>query len=344
MFRFSRRSFLSTLAIVPSLRLITRKPHPALTAIFEKTSFVGRGFSREVGVSLLSGASVPERKSSPASARISAIEARLGGRLGVVALDPHSGNRLEHRANEGFPMCSTFKFLLVANVLSRVDASREKLNRVIHYSQTDILDYAPITKAHLHEGGMTVSALCAAAIEYSDNTAANLLLASVGGPPAVTRYARSLGDSVTRLDRNEPSLNSAVPGDPRDTTTPSAMLADMRKILFTTSGPHQSEIKLQQPPIEHGGLFTESLNLLEGWMLKNTTGATSLRAGLPSAWRVGDKTGSGRNGATNDIAICWRGPRPPILATAYFVGSNASYNDRCAALAEVGRIIAAEFS
>lgn len=262
-----------------------------------------------------------------ASARIAAIETRLGGRLGVAALDSHTGKRLDHRANERFPMCSTFKFLLVAGILSRVDSRREHLDRVIHYSQADILDYAPVTKAHLHEGGMTVSALCAAAIEYSDNTAANLLLASVGGPPAVTRYARSLGDSVTRLDRNEPSLNSAIPGDPRDITSPSAMLFDMKAIL-----------------LENRALSSSSRQQLEAWMLADTTGATSLRAGLPSAWRVGDKTGSGRNGATNDITICWPPNRAPVLITAYFVGSKASYDDRCAALAEVGRVVAGMFS
>jgi beta-lactamase class A len=254
------------------------------------------------------------------------IEARLGGRLGVAALYPGTGKHIAHRAIERFPMCSTFKFLLVAAILSRVDANREKLDRFIRYTKADLLDYAPITEAHVQEGGMTVSALCAAAAEYSDNTAANLLLAAIGGPPAVTRYARSLGDPVTRLDRNEPALNTAIPGDPRDTTSPSAMLRDMQTLL-----------------LEERALSSGSRAQLETWMLANTTGAASLRAGLPSAWRVGDKTGSGGNGATNDIAICWSPNRAPILITAYFVGSRASSTDRYAALAEVGRIVAASF-
>ncbi len=224
-------------------------------------------------------------------------------------------------------MCSTFKFLLVSAILSRVDAHQETLDRFIHYTKTDLLDYAPITKAHLAEGGMTLSALCAAAIEYSDNTAANLLLAALGGPAHVTRFARSLGDSVTRLDRNEPALNTAIPGDPRDTTSPSAMLHDMKKVL-----------------LEDRTLSSDSRQRLEAWMIANTTGAGSLRAGLPSAWRIGDKTGSGRNGATNDIAICWPPNRPPILVTAYFVGSSAADNDRHAAIADVGRLVAGEFS
>lgn len=262
-----------------------------------------------------------------AEQRLSAIEARLGGRLGVAAWDAQKGKRLEHRAGERFPMCSTFKFLLVSAILSRIDANQEKLDRFIQYTSADLLDYAPITKAHVQYGGMTISALCAAAIEYSDNTAANLLLGVLGGPAAVTHYARTLGDSVTRLDRNEPTLNTATPGDLRDTTSPSAMLTDMKQIL-----------------IEQRTLSSESRKQLEAWMIANTTGLASLRAGLPSAWRAGDKTGSGKNGATNDIAICWPSNRMPVLMTAYFVGSSASYADRCAALAEVGRIVVGEFS
>src|SRR6185437_9834074 len=286
---------------------------------------------------LSAGALIPVLRSSPskfqkagahtAGQRLAAIEARLGGRLGVAALDTQAGQRVEHRASERFPMCSTFKFLLVSAILSRVDAKQEKLDRFIHYTRTDLLDYAPITKAHVQEGGMTISALSAAAIEYSDNTAANLLLDVLGGPAAVTHYARTLGDSVTRLDRNEPTLNTAIPGDLRDTTTPSAMLTDIREIL-----------------LEGQTLSSESRKQLEVWMIADTTGLTSLRAGLPSAWRVGDKTGSGKNGATNDIAICWPPNRAPILITAYFVGSSASDADRYAALAEVGRIVTDEFS
>lgn len=262
-----------------------------------------------------------------ADERLTAIEGRLGGRLGVAALDTQAGRHIDHRASEHFPMCSTFKFLLVSAILSRVDANQEKLDRFIHYSKADLLDYAPIAKAHVQEGGMTISTLCAAAIEYSDNTAANLLLDVLGGPAAVTHYARTLGDSVTRLDRNEPTLNTAIPGDLRDTTTPSAMLTDIRETL-----------------LEGRTLSSESRKQLEAWMIADTTGLTSLRAGLPYAWRIGDKTGSGKNGATNDIAICWPPHRAPVLITAYFVGSSASYADRYAALAEVGRIVADEFS
>jgi beta-lactamase class A len=309
--RFTRRSFLSSAAFIPVLRLSTALSvfSGAPCSHFERGAFAFVG---------------PVRG---ASAQVARIEARLGGRLGVAALDTNSGKHLEHRADERFPMCSTFKFLLVSEILSRVDAHRETLDRFVHYTKSDLLDYAPITKAHVAEGGMTVSALCAAAIEYSDNTAANLLLSAVGGPAAVTQYARSLGDSVTRLDRNEPSLNTATPGDPRDTTTPSAMLQEMHKLL-----------------IEKDALSSASRNQLAAWLVASTTGAARLRAGLSSSWRIGDKTGSGDNGTSNDIAICWPPNRPPVLVTTYFTGSRASDTDRSAALAQVGYIISASFS
>jgi beta-lactamase class A len=261
-----------------------------------------------------------------AEGEVAAIETRLGGRLGVAALDMGTGRRIEYRGAERFPMCSTFKFLLVAAILTRVDQNKDKLDRVIRYGQADLLEHAPITKEHVQEG-MSIAALCAAAIQYSDNTAANLLLSVLGGPEGVTAYVRSLGDSLTRLDRNEPSLNTAIPEDDRDTTTPPAMLQDMKRIV-----------------VEKDALSNASRKQLIEWMVANTTGQQRLGAGLPSSWRVGDKTGTGKNGSTNDIAAAWPPNREPILITAYFVGSNASYKDRDEALANVGRIVASQFA
>ena len=128
-------------------------------------------------------------------------------------------------------MCSTFKFLAAAAVLKGVDEKKEELDRFVSYDAKDILEYAPVTKAHVEDGGMTLGALCAAAIEQSDNTAGNLLLDAIGGPGGLTNFARTLGDTMTRLDRREPELNSAVPGDEHDTTTPAAMVADIRELL-----------------------------------------------------------------------------------------------------------------
>lgn len=257
------------------------------------------------------------------SARFDAIEQRLGGRLGVALLDTGSGRRIEHRASERFAMCSTFKLLAVAALLSRVDRGREQLERFVKYGPADLLDYAPITKQRVSEGGMTLAELSAAAIEYSDNTAANLVLAAIGGPRAVTAYARSLGDTVTRLDRNEPSLNLVEPRDVRDTTSPTAMLGDMQRVL-----------------VDESVLTSGSREQLATWLIGNTTGAGRLRAGLPAAWRVGDKTGSCTHGATNDIAVAWPPGRLPVLIAVYFNGSAAPDADRIGALAEAGRIVA----
>jgi beta-lactamase class A len=271
------------------------------------------------------GADQPQVDTAAAEKRIAALEMRLGGRLGVAALDISSSRRLEHRASERFPMCSTFKLLAAAAVLHRVDEKKEQLTRFIPYTKGDLLEHAPVTGEHANEGGMTLGALCAAAIEYSDNTAANLLLQTIGGPDGLTRYARSIGDEQTRLDRLEPHLNSAVPGDERDTTTPAAMVADLRALLLGNA------------------LSQQSRQLLDSWLAENKTGGEMIRAGLPNDWKIGDKTGRGENGATNDIAIIRPPGKSPILLAIYFVGSTASPKARLGAIADVARIVVETF-
>ena len=260
-----------------------------------------------------------------AATRFAAIETRIGGRIGVVALDISNSKRIDYRADDRFPMCSTFKFLAAAAVLKRVDEKKEKLDRFVSYSAKDILEHAPVTKEHLKEGGMTLGGLCAAAIEQSDNTAANLLLDAIGGPAGLTNFARNLGDNVTRLDRKEPELNSAIPGDERDTTTPGAICSDMQRLLL---GDALSEASRRQ---------------LEDWLQHNETGEQMIRAGVPNNWIIGDKTGRGSNGATNDIAIMRPPDRAPILLAIYSVGSTATANDREKAIAEAAKIVAETF-
>ena len=256
---------------------------------------------------------------------IQAIETRVGGRLGVAALDTQTGRRIAWRDDERFPMCSTFKLLLVTRVLARVDQGQEMLDRRLKYGKDDLLDYAPVAREHLAQGGMTVKDLAEAAIVWSDNTCANLLLASIGGPAGVTMQARALGDPVTRLDRNEPTLNSATPGDPRDTTAPLAMLDDMDRILLGDV------------------LSGASREMLTDWMIACRTAPKRIGAGLPSGWKRGHKTGTGANGSTNDIAICWPPGRKAILLTVYFTGSRAGDDEREAAIADVARIVSASF-
>jgi len=258
-----------------------------------------------------------------AGRRIAEMEKNLGLRIGVAALDTGNGNSIFYRENERALMCSTFKLMLVAAILERVDAGQEKLDRVIHYQKSDLLEYAPETSKNLAHG-MSVKALCAAAITLSDNTAANLLFTGVGGPGGLTRFARDLGDSRTRFDRIETALN--VPDGEKDTTMPSAMLANLRDILLgdTLSGASRGQ--------------------LTDWMIACSTGLTRLRAGLPTGWRAGDKTGSG-SGQLNDVAILWPpGNRAPVLVCAYTAGNKPNDTAHEHALADIGKIVSDRFA
>jgi len=260
-----------------------------------------------------------------AADRIAEINARVAGRIGVAALDTGTGKHIEYQANERFPMCSTFKVLAAAAVLKLVDEGKEQLDRMVAYGKEDILEYAPVTKEHLKEGGMTLANLCGAAIEKSDNTAGNLLLRAIGGPSGLTSFLRALGDETTRLDRMEPDLNTAIPGDERDTTTPAAMRDDLVRLL---TGDVLSPASLRQ---------------LEMWLAGSKTGAQMIRAGVPTTWCVGDKTGRGDNGAINDVAVLRPPNRPPIFLAIYSVGSAAAASERTATVAEVARVVATAF-
>lgn len=252
---------------------------------------------------------------------IAAIEKRSGGRLGVAALDTGTGRRIGHRSDERFAMCSTFKLLLAAAVLHRVDKGEEKLDRWIAYGKADILAHAPVAEANLAKGGLTVARMAEAVVEDSDNTCANTLIASLGGPSGVTAYARALGDSVTRLDRTELSLNTAIAGDPRDTTTPDAMLDDLRRLVLGDA------------------LSDASRALLTSWLVNCNTAAARIPAGLPAGWKSGNKTGTGGNGATNNVAIIWPPGRKPILLAVYFTESKIELPAREAVIADVARVV-----
>lgn len=255
------------------------------------------------------------------SARMHQLEKASGGRLGVFCLDTGSHVSLGWREHERFPMCSTFKLLLVGAVLARVNRGEERLYRVVHFDKRQLVDYSPITSRHVSTG-MTVRALCMAAMTVSDNTAANLLLASLGGPKAVTAFIRSLGDRMTRLDRNEPDVNECLPGDPRDTTTPADMVHDLHALVLGNA------------------LSPSSRGLLTRWLVEDQTGENRIRAGLPATWREGDKTGSGDHGTANDVAILWSPHRKPVLVAAYLTEATVSRDAREATLAGVGRAVA----
>ena len=249
------------------------------------------------------------------------IEASVHGRLGIAVLDTATGALAGHRLDERFPMCSTFKVLAAALVLARVDAGQEQLDRRVPIAPADLLEWAPVTSKHVG-GELALAELCEAAITASDNTAANLLLASVGGPAAVTAFLRRNGDATTRLDRTEPTLNEAKPGDPRDTSTPRAMARTLRVLALGTALSEAGRTQLVQ------------------WMAANTTGAKRLRAGVPADWRVADKTGTGRLGTTNDVGLLWPPRRAPVVVVSYLTECRAPADAREAALAAVARAVA----
>lgn len=251
---------------------------------------------------------------------LAATEKSSGGRLGVAVLDTGTGERSGYRTDERFAMCSTFKTLLVAAVLTRVDAGRTRLDESLAIPPRPLVGNSPLTEPYAG-GEMTVSALCHAALTRSDNTAANVLLGLVGGPEAITRYARSLGDEVTRLDRTETSLNEAKPGDPRDTTSPRAMAGNLRTVLLGDV------------------LRPRSREQLTAWMAANLTGLERLRAGLPAGWRAADKTGSDGEMTTNDIAVLWPAKGAPVVVTAYLTECPGEEAKRAGVLREVGRLV-----
>lgn len=248
-----------------------------------------------------------------------ASEAGVAGRLGVAVLDTANGHLAGHRLDERFPLCSTFKWLAAAFVLQRVDAGQERLDRRIRFGTDVLLPHSPATSPHAGGPGMSVAALCEAAVAVSDNAAANLLLRSFGGPPALTRFARTLGDTATRLDREEPALNEATPGDPRDTTTPRAMAMALRAAVLGDA------------------LSATGREQLVHWLQATRTNRARLGAQLPPGWRLGSKTGTGARGSTNDVGVYWPPGRAPIVVAAYLTETDAPLAAREAVLAGIAR-------
>lgn len=258
---------------------------------------------------------------------LAAIERRSGGRMGLHAIDTGSGRTLGHRAGERFAMASTFKLLLAAAVLHREDRSPGLLDHRLPVRQADLITHSPVTSRHLAAGFITAREACEATVQVSDNAAANLLLPLVDGPAGLTAFVRErCGDVLTRLDRNEPALNTNLPGDPRDTTTPAAMAATTQRLL---TGPVLSAASRDQ---------------LRGWLEAASTGMARLRAGLPKDWRTGDKTGTGANGAANDVAITWPPGRAPIVLAVYLDGSTQPAPVLDATHAQAAAVVAARFS
>jgi beta-lactamase class A len=251
---------------------------------------------------------------------LAAYEHETGGRIGLYAENLSSGAKIVWRAEERFVMCSTFKASLAAFVLARVDRGEDRLENMVAYGAQDLLDYAPVAKANLAAGAMSVSDMCKATVELSDNACANLLLARSGGPAALTAFWRATGDAVSQLDHNEPELNRSPPGDPHDTTTPAAMAGNLRRFVLGDV------------------LSPGSRQHLTEWLVGCKTGNNRLRGGLPREWRIGDKTGNNGKDACGDIAIAWPGAGGPVLVCAYTQGGSPTPKQFEAVFAEIGRM------
>ncbi|KQP12288.1 class A beta-lactamase [Pseudorhodoferax sp. Leaf267] len=278
---------------------------------------------------LLAAASLPLASACSALARpgqdaaraaFTRLEADLGGRLGVFAIDTADGATLGHRADERFAMASSFKAILAAAMLARSVQEPALLQRLVRYTERDLLPHSPVTGQHVAQG-MTVAALCAATVQYSDNAAANLLLEVLGGPAALTAYTRTLGDTQFRLDRTEPALNSAQASDPRDTTTPQAMARTLRTLVLGDALPAPQRAQFKD------------------WLLGNTTGGARIRAGVPAGWAVGDKTGTGNHGAASDIGVVWPPGRAPLVVVVYTWREAADAKAREDVIADATRVV-----
>lgn len=256
------------------------------------------------------------------TAALQALEAREGGRLGVQVLDTGKGTQRGNRPDELFALCSTFKLVLAAAILKRHDAGEVSLDRALNVTRADIMPNSPVTETMVGKT-MTVGELCHATMTTSDNAAANILLHELGGPAPVTAFLRAIGDTVTRLDRAEPHLNNAdvAAGDTRDTTSPAAMAATMKTVVLGDA------------------LTPASRDTLTGWLKAAVTGDTRLKAGFPRDWVTGDKTGTGNDGPTNDVAITWPPGRSPLIVSVYYDRKGRTMKENAAVIAEVGRIV-----
>ncbi|HCN18119.1 MULTISPECIES: RTG family carbenicillin-hydrolyzing class A beta-lactamase [Psychrobacter] len=249
-------------------------------------------------------------------------ETELGARIGLAVHDLETGKRWEYKSNERFPLSSTFKTLACANVLQRVDLGKERMDRVVRFSESNLVTYSPVTEKHVGKKGMSLAALCQATLSTSDNSAANFILQAIGGPKALTKFLRSIGDDTTRLDRWETELNEAVPGDKRDTTTPIAMVMTLEKLLVGET------------------LSIKSRQQLVSWLKGNEVGDALFRKGVPNDWIVADRTGAGGYGTRAITAVMWPPNRKSIVAALYITETDASFEERNAVIAKIGEQIA----
>ncbi len=252
-------------------------------------------------------------------------ERQLDARIGILLFSIDGEWEVSYKADERFPMSSTFKPLLCGAILASVDEGAQSLSDHIAYEAADLVEYSPVTSKHV-DAGMTVGDLCDATMTISDNTAANLLLQRLGGPAGLTEFIRATGDGITRLDRWETELNEATPGDPRDTTTPRAILATLDHLLFGEVLSPASSAQLRQ------------------WMIEDQVADGLIRAHVPDGWEIGDKTGAGGHGSRAIVAFL-QSPEPrTYLAAIYMTENEAPFPERNTVLSDIGRAMIDEIS
>lgn len=278
-----------------------------------------------ISASVTAIAAVNTSTSATMQPELSKLEASSGGRLGVFAINTADNTQIQNRADERFPMDSTMKVMVAAAILKQSMTDADLLQKRVTYTKADIVYWSPMTEQHLKDG-MTMSELCAAAISHSDSTAVNLLIKQLGGPAAVTAFARSIGNSAFRLDRMEPDLNTAIPGDPRDTTTPEAMSKSLQTLVLGDA------------------LGAPQRELLQTWLKATTTGDARIRAGAPKGWIVGDKTGTGGYGTTNDIGVIWPPHCSPIVLSIYYAQNKKDADKNDAIIASATSTVINQFA
>ena len=252
---------------------------------------------------------------------VQAEESTLQARIGMAVIDTNTGSTWDYRGDERFPLNSTHKTFTCAALLAKVDQQALSLNQLVSISKEMLMAYSPITEKSLSAQTMTLGALCQAAVSYSDNTAANLAFDAIGGSTGFNAFMRSLGDEQTRLDRKEPDLNEATPGDLRDTTTPKAIVHSLKKVLLddVLSAPSQATLKQ--------------------WMLDDQVASALLRAALPADWKIADKTGAGGHGSRSIIAVIWPPSRQPLVVAIYITQTTAPMTDSNKAVARIGAVL-----
>ena len=285
----------------------------------------GRGRPLLVLCALLASclsAATPARASDPITTAAQRVEAELGMRVGFAVIDTGSGLVTAYRQDERFAMASTFKALACAAALWAGEAVLGKTSRI---AKADLRPHSPVTEKRV---GVALSTreLCAITLRTSDNAAANGVLKAIGGPDGLTAFLRRIGDKTTRLDRYEPELNTATPGDPRDTTTPSAMAETLRRLLIADS------------------LSPTARDELRGWMAANAVANGLLRARLPKGWQIADRSGAGGHGTRGVIAVLWPPTGAPLVVSIYMDGGKHKLKTRDAAIAEIGGAIFAEYA